>query len=153
MLVNSHTTPKGADKICFTLLHYTRINKNIRYYKRPDSLHKTALQEGLFTKVPSRPYMCLVAIKAFIVFASTTHRLSLFHSSITLFVNEFFRVSFLNLNLSCLYPLLDVLTAVFNKSTSFKSLFSISCIHLSTLIKSKCSQRLFREYKLSSCSF
>lgn len=99
-----------GEELVKTQGEYTRIQG---YNTRPDGLHMAAPEDEFFTRIFSGTSS--IHLKLSIVFVSTKYLLDLFHLFSTLFVNQFWPISFLNFNLPTLYPLLRVLTTVLNK--------------------------------------
>lgn len=73
-------------------------------------LLKATPDSELFIISPLRPESYITATWGSIVMTSTTCLGSLFHSPTYIFANHILPISFLNLNLPCLYSLLRVLT-------------------------------------------
>ena len=84
-------------------------------------------------------------LKQSIVLALTTCLLSLFHLSTTLSVNQFFPMSFLNLNFSSIKPLALVTPGPLTVSTLLMSPLLNHLTHLNTSIKSPLNLRLSSE--------
>lgn len=81
----------------------------------PHSIHLVTPEKKKKIKVSNHipslsTNLFILHLKLSSLFASIEHLLTLCHSFIAVFVNQFLLISFLNLNLSSLYPLSRVLT-------------------------------------------
>lgn len=103
---------RNLHQVFFMLNINTWIHKDIKRIKKiRQSIYTCSCCEPILHHPPSpSTKLSNLHLKLKIVFSLTTKLSNLFHPSITLFVNQLFTISSINMNFSILYPLLWILT-------------------------------------------